>query len=120
MRRIALIGVSALFLSAGTAQAFKTSTVQVHNQTNREIVVGLDDGDGRDHRSVDPGQYLVSEVLNGSCVRIHFPGKTTDAHCERTRTPVNVACDLSEDFFVCTQREGRDKDLVVNVIKLRR
>jgi hypothetical protein len=117
VRRIAIGAIAGFLALTGTAQAFKTSSIQVHNQTREELVVGADTGDGRSHYDLDPGQYLVlKEVVNGSCVRIHFPGKTTDENCIRTETPIGFSCDLPVPYQ-CVIHEGKIKDLVVTVFK---
>jgi hypothetical protein len=117
VRRIAIGAIAGFLALAGTAQAFKTSSIQVHNQTREELVVGADTGDGRSHYNLDPGQYLtLKEVVNGSCVRIHFPGKSTDEHCAHTGTPIEFACDLPIPYQ-CVIHQGQVKDLVVSVFK---
>ena len=115
MRRIAIGAIAALLALPGMAQAFKTSTMQVHNKTHGELVVGFSTADERDHRTLDPGNFLLFDVLNGSCIRIHLPGKSADEPCRETGTPLRLSCDLGHPFS-CVFHEGRAKDLVISVL----
>jgi hypothetical protein len=123
MRRIALISFASLLLIAGVAEAQhggepqKSATVQLHNQTNRELMVVAEQAQGPiSHNVLFPHGYVVlKDVRDKSCVRVHLRDvKDVFDHCLNTPSGIGVACNFP-DKFDCVYHQGSAKDLVVTI-----